>query len=45
LNEEEPEPVEDLLEPDYEGIKRFDPLIQKFKDAFYDGADEDPACA
>ncbi len=37
LNEEEPEPVEDLLEPDYEGMKRFDPLIQKFKDVFYDG--------
>lgn len=23
LNEEEPEPVQDLLEPDYEGLKRF----------------------
>lgn len=45
LNEQEPEPVEDLLEPDYEGMKRFNPLIQKFKDVFYDGADEDPACA
>jgi hypothetical protein len=45
LNEEEPEPVDDLLEPDYEGMKRFDPLIQKFKDAFFEGQDEDPACA
>jgi ATP-dependent DNA helicase 2 subunit 1 len=44
LNEEEPEPVEDLLEPDYEGMKRFDPLIEKFKDAFFDGAEEDPEC-
>jgi ATP-dependent DNA helicase 2 subunit 1 len=27
LNEEEAEPVEDLLEPDYEGMQRFNPLI------------------
>ena len=44
LNEEDPEPVEDLLEPDYEGMQRFAPLIKKFKDAFFDGEDEDPAC-
>jgi hypothetical protein len=37
LGEKEPEPIEDLLEPDYEGMKRFDPLFQKFKDAFFDG--------
>ena len=27
LNEEEPEPVQDLLEPDYEGLKRFQPVL------------------
>ena len=45
LGEKEPEPIEDLLEPDYEGMKRFDPLFQKFKDAFFDGEDADPECA
>ncbi len=44
LGEKEPEPIEDLLEPDYEGMQRFDPLIQKFKDAFFDGQDADPEC-
>lgn len=37
LNEKEPEPVVDLLEPDYEGLKRFQPVLQKFKDTFFDG--------
>jgi hypothetical protein len=37
LGEKEPEPIEDLLEPDYEGMKRFNPLFQNFKDAFFDG--------
>ena len=41
LNEEEPEPVEDLLEPDYEEMQRFQPVIQKFKNAFFDGNDSD----
>lgn len=45
LNEEQPEEIEDLLEPDYDGMKRFDPVIKKFKDAFFDGEDEDPQCA
>ena len=27
LNEEEPEPVEDLLEPDYEEMQRFQPVV------------------
>jgi hypothetical protein len=26
-------------------MKRFDPLFQKFKDAFFDGKDADPDCA
>ena len=34
LNEDEPEPVEDLLEPDYEEMQRFNPVINKFKNAF-----------
>ena len=41
LNEEEPEPVEDLLEPDYEEMERFEPVIKKFKNAFFDGGDSD----
>ena len=32
------------MEPDYEGMKRFKPLIDKFKDVFFDGEDSDPAC-
>ena len=31
LNEDEPEPVEDLLEPDYEELQRRHPVINKFK--------------
>ena len=42
LNEENPEPVEDLLEPDYEGMKKCDPLIQKFRDVFIYGNKKDP---
>lgn len=42
LNEPQPEIVEDVLEPDYEGMKKFQPVIDKFKDAFFDGNDEDP---
>ncbi|CDW84185.1 ku p70 dna helicase [Stylonychia lemnae] len=45
LNEQNPEPVEDLLQPDYEGMKRFDPVIDRFKDVFFDGEDEDPQCS
>ena len=41
LNEEEPEPVEDLLEPDYEEMQRFQPVVQKFKNAFFGGNDSD----
>ena len=41
LNEDEPEPVEDLLEPDYEEMQRFQPVINKFKNAFFGGEDSD----
>ncbi len=37
LGEQEPEPVQDLLEPDYEGMKQFQPLIDRFKDTFFEG--------
>lgn len=39
LDEDEPEPVEDLLEPDYEGMKALQPVIDKFKNTFFDGGD------
>lgn len=42
LNEEEPEEVQNLLEPDYEGLKTFQPVLNNFKDVFYEGNDEDP---
>lgn len=45
LNEEEPEEVQDDLEPDYEGLRKFAPVIGRFRDVFYDGAKEDPECA
>lgn len=45
LNEEEPEDVQNDLEPDYEGLKKFEPVIDKFKNVFYDGEKEDPECA
>ena len=32
-----------MLEPDYEGLRKFQPVIDKFKDIFYDGAAEDPS--
>ena len=45
MNEEEPEKFEDLLEPDYEGLKKFEPVLGKFRDVFYEGEQEDPECA
>jgi hypothetical protein len=42
LNEDEPEDIENDLEPDYEGLKRFAPVINRFKDVFYHGENEDP---
>ena len=45
LNEDEPERVEDLLEPDYEGLKKFDNVMNHFRGTFYNGAMEDPECA
>ena len=45
LNEDQPEEFEDLLEPDYEGLKKFDKVLGRFRDTFYDGAKEDPECA
>ena len=44
MNEDEPEPVKDLLEPDYEQMKVFKPVVDKFKAAFFDGDDEDSEC-
>ena len=41
LNEDEPEEVEDYLEPDYEELERRAPVLQKFKDAFFGGYDSD----
>lgn len=41
LNEDEPEPVEDLLAPDYEEMARFQPVINKFKSVFFDGEDSE----
>jgi hypothetical protein len=38
LNEDQPEEFEDLLEPDYEGLKKFDKVLGRFRDTFYDGA-------
>lgn len=45
LNEQEPEQIHDTLEPDYDGLKRFDQVLGRFKGVFYNGAKEDPACA
>lgn len=42
LNEKEPEPVVDLLEPDYEGISNFKPVFDNFKKVFFNGLDCDP---
>mmetsp|Transcript_16149 Transcript_16149/g.15530 ORF Transcript_16149/g.15530 Transcript_16149/m.15530 type:complete len:89 (-) Transcript_16149:431-697(-) len=44
LNEEKPEKIDDHLEPDYKGMKKFDPVLEGFKDVFFDGNDFDPAC-
>jgi len=41
LNEDEPEEVEDLLEPNYKEMQRFQPVINKFKSAFFEGDDSD----
>lgn len=38
---EKPEEVQDTLEPDYEGMKRMQPVIDKMKDAFFGGSNED----
>ena len=45
LNEKEPEEIVDTLEPDYDGLRRFDQVLGRFRGVFYDGAKEDPACA
>ena len=37
LQEDEPEPVDDLLEPDYDGLKKFDNVMNHFRKTFYDG--------
>jgi hypothetical protein len=31
LNEDEPEEFEDLLEPNYDELQRFEPVLSKFK--------------
>ena len=38
---EQPEDIQDTLEPDYEGMKRMQPVVDKMKDAFFGGAKED----
>lgn len=35
LNEEEPEEVEDLLEPDEEGFEKYQPIIESFKTSIW----------
>lgn len=45
LQEDEPEHVDDLLEPDYEGLKKFDNVMGHFRKTFYNGGQEDPECA
>ena len=43
LNEDEVEEVEDLLQPDDEGMKSLEPLIEEFKKVVYgEGGYEDP---
>lgn len=37
LNEGEPEKIEDLLEPDYQGMKKFEPIVSNFKNVMFDG--------
>lgn len=42
LNEREPEKINDLLEPDYNGMKIFRPVFDNFKQVFFDGGSSDP---
>jgi ATP-dependent DNA helicase 2 subunit 1 len=41
LNENEPEPVEDTLEPDYEGMAKMEKVVERAKHTFFGGAKED----
>lgn len=34
LNEEEPEEIQDTLEPDYVGMKKMQPIVDKLKETF-----------
>ena len=45
LNEGEPEKVEDHLEPDYKGMQKFEPIIDNFRNIFFDGNEEDQSCS
>ena len=42
LNENEPEEFDDLLEPNYEELQKFEPILSKFKQTFFDGLRMDP---
>ena len=42
LNEKEPEQINDLLEPDYQGMKIFKPVFDNFKEVFFYGGSSDP---
>lgn len=35
LGEKNPEPIEDTLEPDYEGLKKYDKVLGMFRNTFY----------
>jgi len=37
LNEQEPEDIEDLLLPDEEGMKKYENVVQAFKDSIWEG--------
>jgi hypothetical protein len=39
---EQPDEVQDTLEPDYEGFKKMQPVIDQMKNAFFGGRSEDP---
>ena len=41
LGEDEPEQVEDLLEPDYEEFEKRKPVFDRFKNTFFDGQSSD----
>jgi hypothetical protein len=45
LNEKEPEQINDLLEPDYKGMKIFKPVFDNFKEVFFYGGNSDPELA